>query len=111
MSKVISHLTMSMDGFVAGPNQSLENPLGEGALPIHDWHLPGAAASQTASDEDVAVDAEASASMSRGVGAYVMGRNMFGPGRGSWDLTWRGWWGEDPPYHTPVFVLTHHARE
>jgi dihydrofolate reductase len=110
MSKVISHLAISLDGFLAGPNQSLENPIGEGGLRLHDWHRPGAGAGP-ASDEDAAIDAEAAASMSRGVGAYVMGRNMFDPGRGPWDLSWRGWWGEDPPYHTPVFVLTHHARE
>src|SRR5579872_1854730 len=109
MSKVISHLAISLDGFVAGPNQSLENPIGEGGLKMHDWHRPGAAGPDSA--EIDAVDAEAGAAILRGAGAFVMGRNMFGPGRDEWDLSWRGWWGEDPPYHAPVFVLTHYARD
>jgi dihydrofolate reductase len=120
MSKVISHLTISLDGFLAGPNQSLENPLGEGAMKLHEWLFatpefqeshsdpgdPGASAGRGGG-----VDSEAAASMQRGIGAVVMGRNMFAAGRGEWDLSWRGWWGENPPFHTPVFVLTHYARE
>ena len=115
--RVLSHLTISLDGFGAGPDQSSQNPLGIGAERLHEWLLatatfqgehPGVTAqAPTASDADEA----AARAMSAGIGAYVMGRNMFSPGRGEWDLDWRGWWGENPPYHTPVFVLTHHARE
>jgi dihydrofolate reductase len=112
MSKVISHLAISMDGFVAGPNQSLSNPIGEGGLRLHDWHRPGArseSAGESGWDSDV--DRDAAAALVGGAGAFVMGRNMFGPGRGEWDESWQGWWGPEPPYHAPVFVLTHYARE
>jgi dihydrofolate reductase len=117
MSKVISHLTISLDGFVAGPNQSLENPLGEGAMRLHEWLFATPEFQEAHGSEGSGapggsgVDSEAAASMQRGVGAVVMGRNMFTAGRGEWDLTWRGWWGENPPYHVPVFVLTHYPRE
>src|SRR6059058_4640813 len=104
MSRVTSHMSMSLDGFVAGPDQSVDNPLGHGGMQLHHWHLradePGYEAGIPARDE-----------LLRPMGACVMGRNMFGPVRGSWDLDWRGWWGDDPPYHAPVFVLTHHPRE
>jgi len=99
MSKVTCDLAISVDGFVAGPNQSLENPMGEGVgdgLSRWMFEEPGANAA--------AIDAITEA------GAFIMGRNMFTPGRGEWDLSWRGWWGDDPPYHGPVFVLTHHPR-
>jgi dihydrofolate reductase len=89
-----------VDGFVAGPRQSLQNPIGEGGARLHDWHLEP-------EDADLAVIDE----WQSAPGAYVMGRNMFGPGRGDWDLDWKGWWGDEPPYHAPVFVLTHHARD
>src|SRR5881409_3792689 len=79
MSNVTCQISISLDGYVAGPNQSLENPIVERVM--------------------------------RGIGAYIMGRKMFGGGDGPWDASWRGWWGEDPPFHVPVFVLTHHARE
>ncbi|MEU4233008.1 dihydrofolate reductase family protein [Nonomuraea sp. NPDC026600] len=100
MSKVTCDIAMSVDGFVAGPNQSLANPLGEGAEEcLHRWMF----------DEP-----EAHAAVIEGItaaGAFIMGRNMFGPGRDAWDLDWSGWWGDEPPYHAPVFVLTHHPRE
>ena len=92
-------MAMSVDGFVAGPNQTLENPLGEGAGDrLHRWMFEGAEAN--------APEIEA---ITR-AGAYIMGRNMFGPGRNQWDMGWKGWWGDDPPYHGPVFVLTHYPR-
>jgi dihydrofolate reductase len=100
MTTVTCNISASVDGFVAGPRQSLQNPIGEGGARLHDWHLEP-------EDADLAViDGWQSTP-----GAYVMGRNMFGPGRGEWDLDWRGWWGDEPPYHAPVFVLTHHVRD
>ena len=99
MSKVTVDISMSVDGFVAGPRQSLDNPLGEGAEDrLHRWMFE---------------EAEANAAELQGItaaGAFIMGRNMFSPDRGDWDLEWKGWWGDDPPYHRPVFVLTHHPR-
>jgi dihydrofolate reductase len=95
-------MSISLDGFVAGPDQSREHPLGVGGLDLHRWHL----------DEPLhEADARARDALLRPRGAYVMGRNMFGPVRGAWNGDWRGWWGDDPPYHAPVFVLTHHRRE
>jgi dihydrofolate reductase len=104
MSLVTCHIAMSLDGYVAGPNQSLDNPIGERGSELHPWLFE---ADQPGRENDAAVIRE----VTEGVGAYVMGRNMFGPGRGEWDESWRGWWGEDPPYHVPVFVLTHHPRQ
>lgn len=99
MSKVVVDIAASLDGFVAGPNQSADAPLGEGAETVlHQWMFD--AAEENAPELAAITDA----------GAFVMGRNMFGPGRGEWDLTWQGWWGEEPPYHAPVFVLTHYER-
>jgi dihydrofolate reductase len=113
MSRVICHQTISIDGFTAGPNQSLENPLGEGGEQLHEWMFETAAWARMQglpprpeTADSAFVDEIAS---SPNVGAYVMGRNMFA-GPGEWDESWRGWWGEDPPYHRPVFVLTHHPR-
>jgi dihydrofolate reductase len=104
MTKLKLSISTSLDGFMAGPNQSRENPLGEGGLALHEWAF-------AARDGDDA-EAEYANLWSKNVGAVIMGRNMFGPIRGDWgDEDWRGWWGDDPPYHTPVFVLTHHARE
>ncbi len=101
MTQTTCHMSISLDGFVAGPDQSRENPLGVGGMALHHWHL----------DEPLdPADARARDRLMAPRGAYVMGRNMFGPIRGPWDESWRGWWGEDPPYHAPVFVLTHHAR-
>jgi dihydrofolate reductase len=96
-------MSMSLDGFVAGPDQSLDNPLGIGGIQVHTWHLD----MDGAHEADVAATEE----LLRPMGAYVMGRNMFGPIRGPWSEDWRGWWGDEPPYHAPVFVLTHHERE
>ncbi len=94
---------MSLDGFVAGPEQSIDNPLGKGGKELHSWHLGDPRANEA--------DSTASAWLGRPRGAYVMGRNMFGPVRGEWGGDWRGWWGNEPPYRAPVFVLTHHERE
>ncbi|MGA3088508.1 MAG: dihydrofolate reductase family protein [Terriglobales bacterium] len=117
MSKLRVHsFGMSLDGYGAGPSQSLENPLGIGGLALHEWAFKtrifhslhgtmGKDGGETGVDDDF---------VARGfddLGAWIIGRNMFGPVRGPWtDDTWRGWWGDDPPYHTPVFVLTNHAR-
>ena len=101
MSRVICHMSMSLDGFVAGPDQSSENPLGVRGLELHQWHLG------STDPADIAVRDE----LLEPSGAYVMGRNMYGPIRGEWTGDWRGWWGDEPPYHHDVFVLTHHPRE
>lgn len=98
MTRVTCDITVSTDGYAAGPNQSLENPLGEGGERLHRWVF-----------EQPAENAAAIAAI-LDAGAYIMGRNMFGPGRGEWDDEWTGWWGEEPPYHAPVFVLTHYPR-
>jgi dihydrofolate reductase len=102
MSKVTAQIAISLDGYMAGPRQTREDPLGIGGERLHEWMF---------ASEPHPVDAEVTAHLLDGNGAYVMGRNMFGPIRDEWTDDWRGWWGEDPPYHTPVFVLTHHARE
>ena len=115
MSKVLCHQSISLDGFVAGPNQSLENPIGEGGLRLHEWmfgtaawmRMQGQAGGREGPDSEM-VEELASDHM---VGAHIMGRNMFGGGHAGWDPSWRGWWGENPPYHHAVFVLTHHARK
>ena len=99
MPAVTCDVAVSLDGFVAGPDQSLEHPLGIGGRAVHRW--------QFEQQDDNAEEIEAICS----AGAYVMGRNMFGHDRGEWDLDWHGWWGEDPPYHGPVFVLGHRPRE
>jgi dihydrofolate reductase len=104
MSRVTCHMSISLDGFVAGPDQSPDDPIGVGGLRLHEWHLQ---ADEPGREADVAVRDE----LLQPSGAYVMGRNMFGPIRGEWTGDWRGWWGDEPPYHAPVFVLTHHARE
>jgi dihydrofolate reductase len=102
-SLVTCDISVSLDGFSAGPNQTLERPFGDGvgddAQELHSWMFDHG---EDHADE-IATITDA--------GAFVMGRNMFDPGRGEWDPSWRGWWGEDPPYHAPVFVLTHHERE
>lgn len=100
MSHVTCDLTVSLDGYVAGPNQRLEEPLGDGAELLHRWMF----------EEPEANAPEIEAILA--AGAFIMGRNMFaGPGPAVWDKEWRGWWGDEPPYHAPVFVLTHHRRE
>jgi dihydrofolate reductase len=100
MSSTTCHITISLDGFAAGPNQAPDEPLGKGGERLHQWMFE--------SDSDV--DARIRAHILEGNGAYIMGRNMYA-GPGEWDESWKGWWGDDPPYHAPVFVLTHQARE
>jgi dihydrofolate reductase len=115
MSRLRLSITMSLDGYVAGPDQSERDPLGVGAMQLHEWFFPLRAFSEMHGGEEEGEVNESTAVVEErraNVGATIMGRNMFGPIRGSWgDRSWRGWWGEDPPYHHPVFVLTHHARE
>jgi len=115
MSKLrVESFTISLDGYGAGPDQSLNNPLGIGGTSLHGWAIAtrtfqqkvfGGDGGETGLDDDIA------ARGFHNVGAWILGRNMFGPVRGPWpDDTWRGWWGENPVYHVPVFVLTNHAR-
>jgi len=100
MSRVTADVSVSADGYAAGPHQTLEKPFGEGRIDqLHRWML------ETPDENKAEVDAIVAA------GAFIMGRNMFGPSRGEWDLEWKGWWGDEPPYHGPVFVLTHHERD
>ncbi len=114
MSKLrVQCFTLSLDGYGAGPNQSREKPLGERGNTLHQWFVPtrtfqamfGKEGGSTGPDDDFAARGMAN------LGAWILGRNMFGPVRGPWpDDTWKGWWGANPPYHVPVFVLTHHPR-
>lgn len=113
MAKLRFTMTMSLDGYVAGPGQSLQNPIGEGGRALHGWAfatrsfraMHGMDGGETGLDDDHV------ASLTANIGATIIGRNMFGPVRGAWgDDPWAGWWGDDPPFHTPVFVLTHHLR-
>jgi dihydrofolate reductase len=110
----VQSFSLSVDGFGAGPNQSLDNPLGVGGMALHQWAIPtrsfqrvhGNAEGTTGVDDDFVARGFAN------LGAWILGRNMFGPVRGPWgNADWKGWWGNTPPYHTPVFVLTNHARE
>ena len=115
MSKLRCDISISLDGFVAGPNQSEANPLGEGGERLHDWVVPLAAWRQ-AHDKQGGEGNESTRIVEESrenVGAGLMGRNMFGPVRGgAWgDEQWTGWWGDEPPYHYPVFILTHYARD
>src|SRR6476469_9004130 len=115
MAKVRVSFSLSLDGFGAGPDQSLQDPLGKGGMAMHEWAL----ATRTfrrmhggASGGSVGVDDDFAAASMANMGAWILGRNMFGPVRGPWpDDSWKGWWGDDPPYHVPTFVLTHHARD
>jgi dihydrofolate reductase len=110
----VESFTISIDGYGAGPNQELENPLGVGGTELHQWLFPtrtfqrmlfGKEGGATGVDDDFA------ARGFENVGAWILGRNMFSPSRGPWlDMTWKGWWGDNPPYHVPTFILTHHAR-
>src|SRR5258706_3384367 len=114
MSKLRVHgFSISIDGFGAGPGQDLQNPLGVGGLKVFDWFFPTRTWQRMHGSEDgeTGVDDDVAARGFVGIGAYILGRNMFGPVRGPWpDDSWKGWWGEEPPYHTPVFVLTHYPR-
>jgi dihydrofolate reductase len=114
MSKLRLTITMSLDGYVAAPEQSEENPLGVGGMDLHQWAFPLEAFKRTHGEEGGEINASSAVVEERraNIGATIMGRNMFGPVRGPWsDESWRGWWGDDPPYHHPVFVLTHQPRE
>ena len=113
MSRVRCQISISLDGFVAGPNQSVENPLGEGGERLHEWAFATDSWQRSHGREagEHNADAEVVDAMQQGIGAHVMGRRMFGGGDGKWDESWRGWWGEDPPFHAAVSVLTHHPRE
>ena len=109
----VNSFAVSLDGYGAGPDQSLDDPLGRGGTALHEWFYPTRTFRRMFSDGDgtTGVDDDFAARGMENVGAWILGRNMFGPVRGPWpDLTWRGWWGESPPYHVPVFVLTHHPR-
>jgi dihydrofolate reductase len=114
MSKVkVAAFSISLDGFGAGPRQSLENPLGVRGTELHHWFFPTAIFRKMTgqSGGSTGIDNDMAAQSFHNVGAWILGRNMFGPVRGPWpDGSWKGWWGDTPPYHTPVFVLTHHAR-
>lgn len=115
MSRVTSHISISLDGFVAGPNQSLQAPLGVGGEQLHEWVVALATWRRAHGKEGGEVN-ESSTVLEQeiaNIGATIMGRNMFGGGPGAWSTTnpWNGWWGRNPPFHHPVFVLTNHARE
>ena len=114
MANLRLDISMSLDGFIAGPNQSQEDPLGQGGTQLHEWAFE-LAAWRTPHGRDggeVNASTEVVEESLENLGAAVMGRNMFGGGPGPWgDDPWDGWWGDDPPFHVPVFVVTHHARE
>jgi dihydrofolate reductase len=112
MNSVTCQISISLDGFVAGPNQSLENPIGEGGMRLHQWVFETASWREQHGEEGGpdTKDSKVVRGLFTNVGAYIMGRKMFGGGDGPWNASWTGWWGDDPPYHVPVFVLTHHAR-
>jgi dihydrofolate reductase len=115
LSKLRFKISMSLDGFVAGPGQSVDNPLGIGGMRLHEWVFPLRAwrVMQGLPDGDVDESTRVIEDSLANIGATVMGRNMFGGHPGPWNARapWNGWWGADPPFHHPVFVLTHHARE
>lgn len=115
MSKLrVEGFTLSLDGFGAGPNQDANNPLGVGGTSLHGWLFPTRTIQQKLLGNEggeTGIDDDYAARGFHNVGAWILGRNMFGPVRGPWpDESWRGWWGENPVYHMPVFVLTHHPR-
>jgi dihydrofolate reductase len=114
MTKLRAHnLATSLDGFMAGPNQTLDNPLGEGGTRLHEWVFVTRTGRQMMGQDggDTGIDDDFLAARTVGTGATIMGRNMFGPIRGDWgDESWTGWWGDEPPFHHQVFVLTHHPR-
>ncbi|HEY7900733.1 MAG TPA: dihydrofolate reductase family protein [Caulobacteraceae bacterium] len=106
----VAGFSVSLDGFGAGPDQSLEHPLGKRGGELHGWFYP-TRTFRSMIGEDGGTDDRFASAAAEGFGAFILGRNMFGPIRGPWpDATWKGWWGEDPPYHAPTFILTHQAR-
>src|SRR5215213_6379354 len=113
MTQIRANISVSLDGYVAGPDPSPEQPLGEGGEDLHEWAFAteswqrehGRGGGERNADSAVIDEVTAN------VGAHIMGRKMFGGGDGPWDESWKGWWGDEPPFHTAVFVLTHHARE
>jgi dihydrofolate reductase len=111
----VESFTISLDGYGAGPEQSLANPLGVGGTELHQWMFQTRTIQRTLFGKDdgtTGVDDDFAARGFQNVGAWILGRNMFTPERGPWaDMSWRGWWGDNPPYHLPTFILTHHARE
>jgi len=111
----VNGFTISLDGYGAGPDQDINNPLGVGGTDLHQWLVTTRTFQKTLFGKDggtTGVDDEFAARGFRNVGAWILGRNMFGPIRGDWpDMNWKGWWGDNPPYHVPVFVLTHHGRD
>jgi dihydrofolate reductase len=110
----VESFTISLDGYGAGPNQGIDTPLGVGGEGLHQWMIPTRTAQRAMFGKEggtTGIDDDFAARGFRNVGAWILGRNMFGPVRGPWpDMKWKGWWGDNPPYHVPVFVLTHHAR-
>jgi dihydrofolate reductase len=111
----VNSFSLSIDGYAAGPRQDLDNPIGVGGLKVFDWFFPTRTWQRMhgAADGEIGVDDNIAARAFENIGAYILGRNMFGPVRGSWPEgpdEWKGWWGDEPPYQTPVFVLTHHPR-
>ena len=110
----VEGFTISLDGYGAGPNQDIRNPLGVGGTDLHQWLIPTRTFQRTLFGADggtTGIDDDFAARGFKNVGAWILGRNMFGPIRGSWpDMNWKGWWGDNPPYHVPTFILTHHAR-
>lgn len=115
MPKIKAQITVSLDGYMAGPNQSEENPLGEGGEGLHEWAFKQASFKEmhgSADDGERGASDDVLRATLGNLGAVVMGRNMFGPIRGPWpDEEWKGWWGDDPPFHCPVYVLTHYPRD
>lgn len=110
----VESFTISVDGYGAGPDQDVDNPLGVGGTDLHDWVIPTRTFQRVLFNVDggtEGIDDEFASRSFTNLGAWILGRNMFGPIRGPWpDLLWKGWWGDDPPYHVPVFILTHHPR-
>src|SRR5213595_164348 len=113
MGSVTCQMSISLDGFVAGPNQSIENPIGEGGMRLHQWMFDTASWKRQHGETGGArgADSDVVDGLLQANGAYIMGRKMFGGGVGEWDESWTGWWGDEPPYHAPVFVLAHRPRE